>query len=91
MLIRVTPKHAIDSSEITPESVYRNRRDFLRDASLMGVAAATLSAPKVAQAMERLRGPAPQQAPGKLGPVAMGEELRKELTDWADVTTYNNF
>jgi sulfoxide reductase catalytic subunit YedY len=91
MLIRVTPKHAIASSEITPESVYRNRREFLRDASLLGVAAATVAVPRVAEAMERLRGPVPQQAPGKLGPVAMGEELRKDLTEWGDVTTYNNF
>jgi sulfoxide reductase catalytic subunit YedY len=91
MLIRVTPKHAIASSEITYESVYRYRRAFLREAGLLGVAAATVSVPGVAEAMERLRRPVPQQAPGKLGPVAMGEELRGELTDWEDVTTYNNY
>ena len=91
MLIRVTPQHAIPSSEITDESVYRNRRQFLREAGLLGVAAATVAVPKVAEAMERLRPPLPQQAPGKLGAVAMGEELRRELTDWEDVTTYNNF
>jgi sulfoxide reductase catalytic subunit YedY len=91
MLIRVTPKHAIASSEITDESVYRNRRQFLREAGLLGVAAAAVGVPKVAKAMERYRRPTPQQAPGKLGPVAMGEELREDLTEWRDVTGYNNF
>src|SRR5262245_466808 len=91
MLIRVTPPHAIKSSEITDESVYRNRREFLRAAGLLGVAAATVSAPKVAEAMSKFRRPTPPQAPGKLGAVSMGEELRKDLTDWGDVTSYNNF
>ena len=52
MLIKVTPRNAIPSSEITDESVYRNRRQFLREAGLLGVAAATVAAPKVAEAME---------------------------------------
>ncbi|HEX6315941.1 MAG TPA: protein-methionine-sulfoxide reductase catalytic subunit MsrP [Gemmatimonadaceae bacterium] len=92
MLIRITPKHPVASSEITDESVYRNRRQFLRDAGLLGVAAATVSAPGVAEAMSRLgRKLPPQGRPPKLGPVAMGEELRRDLTDWEDVTTYNNF
>ena len=91
MLIRVTPRNAIPSSEITDESVYRNRREFLREAGLLGIAAATISVPKVAEAMTHLRGPQAPQAPGKLGAVSMGEELRRELTDWEDVTTYNNF
>ena len=82
MLIRVTPKHAIASSEITDESVYRNRRAFLREAGLLGVAAAGVAVPKVAEAMERLRRPVTQQAPGKVGAVAMGEDLRKDLTDF---------
>ena len=90
MLIRVTPKHAIASSEITNESVYRNRRQFLREAGLLGVAAATVGVPQVAKAMERYRRPMPQQGP-KLGPVSMGEDLRGDLTEWRDVTGYNNF
>jgi sulfoxide reductase catalytic subunit YedY len=91
MLIRVTPPHAIKSSEITDESVYRNRRQFLREAGLLGVAAATVAVPNVAEAMSRFRRPVPQQAPGRLGAVSMGEELRKDVTEWEDVTTYNNF
>ena len=88
MLIRVKRKNSIASSEITDESVYRNRREFIRDAGLMGAAAAGLSIPGVAAAMERF-GPN-QQAP-KVGPVTKGEELRKDLTDWDDFTSYNNF
>jgi sulfoxide reductase catalytic subunit YedY len=91
MLIRVTPPYAITSSEITDESVYRNRRQFLREAGLLGVAAATVALPNVAEAMSRLRAPVPQQGPGKVDKVALGEELRGDLTDWVDVTTYNNF
>jgi sulfoxide reductase catalytic subunit YedY len=92
MLIRITPKHPVASSEITDESVYRNRREFLRDAGLLGVAAATVASPRVAEAMARLGRTLPGQgAPPKLGPVSMGEQLRRDLTDWEDVTTYNNF
>jgi methionine sulfoxide reductase catalytic subunit len=90
MLIRVTPPNAIASSEITEESVYKNRRAFLREAGLLGVAAA-IGAPRAAGAMARLAKPTAQQAPPKLGPVSMGEDLRGDLTEWGDVTTYNNF
>ncbi len=89
MLIRVTPRHAIPSSEVTDESVYRNRREFLRQAGLLGAAVAGVGLPRLARAMD---GAGPQgQGPGKLGAVAMGEDLRKDLTDWGDVTSYNNF
>ncbi|HET6681659.1 MAG TPA: protein-methionine-sulfoxide reductase catalytic subunit MsrP [Gemmatimonadaceae bacterium] len=40
MLIKVTPPHPISSSEITSESHYLGRREFLREAGLLGVAAA---------------------------------------------------
>ena len=40
MLIRVTPPHPIASSEITSESEYLNRREFLREAGLIGLATA---------------------------------------------------
>ena len=89
MLIRITPKHPIASSEITDESVYRNRREFIRDAGLLGAAAAGLSIPGVASAMERLSASS-QQGP-KVGAVTMGENLRKDLSDWEDYSTYNNF
>lgn len=94
MLIRTTPQHPIASSEITPESVYRDRRRFLREAGLLGIAAG-LGVPSAARAMERRlrvprRGVLPGQEP-RVGPVTMGEPLRDELTSWRDVTSYNNF
>jgi sulfoxide reductase catalytic subunit YedY len=88
MIIRVTPRNAIAPSEITDEAVYRNRRQFIREAGLLGVAAAGLAVPKVAEAMERLG--SRQQTP-KVGAVSMGETLRKDLTDWDDFISYNNF
>jgi sulfoxide reductase catalytic subunit YedY len=94
MLIRVTPPHAIKSSEITDESVYRDRRRFLREAAALGIGAA-IAAPKAAEAMtrlagrERLDGLVPAQ--GTVGAVTMGEDLRDDLTRWRDVTTYNNY
>jgi len=66
------------SSEITPESAYFNRRDFLRAAGLLGVAGAAASTAALVGQQ------APQQG-------AQGEQLKDELTPFEDVTTYNNF
>ena len=93
MLIRVTPSHAIASSEITDEGLYHSRREFLKKAGLLGLAAASLGSPRLARALESARGarngsPDPS---GVQGRAAFGEELRKELTPWEDFTGYNNF
>jgi sulfoxide reductase catalytic subunit YedY len=85
MIIRVTPQHPVRSSEITPEDVYLNRRSFLKQAGLLGAAAAGLGAPALAGALE---GPGPRQG---AYPTTMGQDLRGELTPWEDVTSYNNF
>lgn len=87
MIIRRTPEHPIRSSEITPESMYRSRREFLREAGLLGVAAASVSLPRVASAVTGTRA---LQAQGTY-PTTMGNDLRPELTPWEDVTSYNNF
>ncbi|MEP7347376.1 MAG: molybdopterin-dependent oxidoreductase, partial [Gemmatimonadaceae bacterium] len=87
MIIRRTPQHPIPSSEITPESEYRNRRAFLKEAGLLGVAAASLSLPRMARALEGSRS---GQAQGTY-PTTMGKDLKPELTPWEDVTTYNNY
>ena len=79
MLIRLTPQHAVRSSEITSEDEYQNRRDFLKASGLLGLAAAGL----VGSAG---RADAQQQRTS-IG----GAELKPELTPWEDVTTYNNF
>ena len=71
----------IKSWEITSESNYRNRRQFIRDAGLAiggGVLAGTL--PQGAHADERDLDTVP-------GPYSTDEEPNS----WQDVTTYNNF
>ncbi len=78
----------IKPSEITPESLYLNRRVFMRGAGSIAGAAATLLVPGAANALAS-------------DPKAKGEALEQvsetafstdeELTPWKDVTRYNNF
>jgi sulfoxide reductase catalytic subunit YedY len=69
----------LPSSEITPETLYHGRRDFLRAAGLLGVAAAGASVGAFALAN---RGGTPGER---------GSQSRDELTPFEDVTTYNNY
>ena len=81
------PSH-IKPSEITPESVYLNRRVFMRGAGSIAGAAATLLLPESAMALTT-------------DPKASGEPLEnisetafrtdEALTPWKDITRYNNF
>ncbi|MEX1139463.1 MAG: protein-methionine-sulfoxide reductase catalytic subunit MsrP [Bacteroidota bacterium] len=83
MLIRTTPE--IRSSEITPESLYNNRRSFLKAAAVAAAgAAAGLAVPGLAQAF-------PPQNPPFQRPPAGPFSTDEELTPYSDVTTYNNF
>ncbi len=78
----------IKPSEITPESVYLNRRVFIRGAGGIAGAAASLLLPGSAGALAT-------------DPNAKGESLNKvsetafssdeTLTPWKDITRYNNF
>ena len=79
MLIR---KPEIPSSEITPESVYLNRRQFLgaSAAALAGAAVPTLAACDTADGAAAAKEAASDAAP-----------QRDELTPLEDVTGYNNF
>jgi sulfoxide reductase catalytic subunit YedY len=70
----------IPSSEITTESLYLNRREWLAAAGAIGVAAL---APNVAGAM------APRQQPALGTPY--GLQPNDTPTPWEDVTSYNNF
>ncbi len=72
----------IPPSEITPESVYVNRRSFLRTAA---VGAVGLAAPADLAALGRR--PRRQEARFQ----AMRSELGERLNSWEDITTYNNF
>jgi sulfoxide reductase catalytic subunit YedY len=84
MLIRRPPD--IPSSEITPESVYVNRRSFIRAAAVgtagLAVGASGLAAGGVG---DRRR----QEIPARFA--AMRSELDEELNPYQAVTTYNNF
>jgi len=68
----------VKSSEITPESLYVNRREWLASAAA-GAAALSVFGP-VAQAQD-------PQAVGK----PFGLQPDDKPTPWQDVTTYNNF
>lgn len=76
-------------SEITPAEIYRDRRRWLQQAGLAGLAATGL-APAPARADTTPR-------PGKLAPLAAvrsalpGAVSMEKLTPYADASTYNNF
>ena len=79
MPMRIPP---LPSSDITPEALYVDRRAFL------GHAAGALA---LAAATPRLAAAAARQPQPTVGRVTTGEDLRPELTPYADVTGYNNF
>ena len=81
MIIRRQPD--IASSEITPEGVYVNRRDFVRRAAAAGVIGTALG-PQALTA---------QGAPQEFHPrfATMQSELDEPLNSFEEVTTYNNF
>jgi sulfoxide reductase catalytic subunit YedY len=70
----------IAPSEITPEPLYRRRREFIRDLAWLGAGAALATWPTSGRTEARL------------GDVAKGPfSTDEELTDYDAVTTYNNF
>jgi sulfoxide reductase catalytic subunit YedY len=81
MIIRRPPD--IPSSEITPEDVYINRRQFI--AAAAGVAGAAL----VPVALGALDDDPAQEVPARFE--GMRSELDERLNSYRDVTTYNNF
>lgn len=80
MIIRRAPD--IASSEITPESVYVNRRKFIQ-AAAVGAAGWAIG-PEVLGAAEPR-----QEVPARFA--TLRSELDEELNSYRDVTTYNNF
>ena len=82
MIIRRPPD--IPSSEITPESVYINRRKFIA-AAAVGVVGAGL-APR---ALRAFQADDDQEVPARFQ--NMRSELDEPLNSYRDVTTYNNF
>ena len=97
-------KHvAVPSSEITPESLYLSRRDFMKAAGIVS-ASAFLAACGVATTAQSLPAGAPTPMPGwsaliptPSAPVpdnAQGlttDELGNKLNTFNDITSYNNY
>lgn len=93
MLIRVSPQHPIKPSEITPESVHADRRQFL---ARMGLAGAGLALAGCSDAK-----PPPPSVSAAAGPEATLPALdvkkktemagNEKLTPYDDVTHYNNY
>ncbi len=81
MLIRRRPE--IPSSEITPESVHLNRREFIRQA-----AAGTALLAATPSALALGAGKSGAQEPGFEN---LRSELDERVNSWEDITTYNNF
>jgi len=96
MLIRLPPSNEPLSSELTPEGVYRQRRELIKAAGFMG-AAALLSLPLTAQAAP-LYVPAPERdsvPPFLRNAIRARRQGRaiagESLTPYEVVSGYNNF
>ena len=74
----------IPSSEITPENLYRNRREFIKTASaVLGIAAAGTIVPGCAPTV----GASAEPQGKKPGPYDTSEKV----TPFEDITSYNNY
>ncbi|MDB5977009.1 MAG: msrP [Nevskia sp.] len=98
MLIRVSPQHPIQPSEITPEGVYRDRRRFLAQLGMTAIGLATAACGKAGDA-SRTAAPA-AAAPASQAAAAGADFKLDKKTDMAakegptpyqDVTHYNNY
>jgi methionine sulfoxide reductase catalytic subunit len=90
MLIKKKTGLEIPSSEITPEHLYRSRRQFMKGAAALGLLAG-LAACRPGGNAPRGRAPAAGIV-AEPGPVnATSDELGDELTEFRDIVTYNNY
>lgn len=91
MLIRITPRHPVRSSEITPEAVFHGRRQFLARAAV--ASAGLVLAPEVAFAAADAGGYSTD--PAKLGALAFTKRTEmaggEKITPIDTTTHYNNF
>ncbi len=95
MLINKKERHDIQSSEITPESVYLNRRTFIARSTRIGLAAAVAPAVLVncdrSETANAASIPVPGEPNQEVDWSRVRSELGEELTPYDAVTTYNNF
>jgi len=88
MLIRKTPSWALKESDVTPESVYVNRRAILKGLGAAGgLAGAGIALPGGALAGEDI--PAPHGKELHFQKTSWGKD--ETLTPYEQATTYNNF
>lgn len=83
MLIKKAP--GLTYADITPKSLYFNRRNFLRG---LGIGAAAIVGDRLASTLSR---PSIVQASTKLTTVKSGYTVDEKITPKDDVTHYNNF
>ena len=82
MIIKIGDAHPIRSSEITPEGVYRSRRDFMKVAALGAIGAVAACGP-MDEALSA------QAAIPNVKPSPFSTTERPHT--WEQLTTYNNF
>jgi methionine sulfoxide reductase catalytic subunit len=81
----------IPSYEITPESVYLSRRDFLKGMGIVG-ASAVLASCGVGETSDEVSASFATPLAAPTATIGAGtDELGDELTPYNDVTNYNNF
>jgi sulfoxide reductase catalytic subunit YedY len=88
MFFKKKPAWHLPESEVTPYDTWLNRRQFMGAAGAAAAAAALGPDAVRAAVTGRLGG---RQEPQEVGPVAFGEDLRDELNEYREITTYNNF
>lgn len=93
MLIRSRRRSDVCSSDITPESIYRDRRHFMKEAGMLALAAAM---PVSAAALQQpTRQPEPSGATWLTGKISKARETAfgkgETPAPWGVVTGYNNF
>jgi sulfoxide reductase catalytic subunit YedY len=79
----------IPSSEITPEHVFRSRRQFMKGAAALAGGATLLAA--CGDTKERAAGPGATSAPGEAPAAGLSDELGDAATSYDDITSYNNY
>jgi sulfoxide reductase catalytic subunit YedY len=80
----------IRSSEITPEHIYLNRRQFMKAAGVAG-AGALLAACTPETGGDAVQEPAPSQEEAVANLSATTDELGDPVNSYQDITNYNNF
>ncbi len=88
MLLKTRPQHPIASSSITPEQIYWQRREFLAAASGALLTSMGLGLDSAWAASSKAYPELPQVKPN---PSFQDAELKKKLTRFEDISSYNNF